>query len=137
MTLQVLAAAPVPQHEDIRVQAQYAPLREEVLAAITRVCDSQQFILGAETEALEATTARMLGVKHALAVSSGTDALRLSLPWLIDHIEETRRVLGPDFFTYGLEANRKTIAALAQYLHEQGLAPRVVAPEELFVPGIG
>ena len=66
-----------------------------------------------------------------------TDALRLSLPWLIDHIEETRRVLGPDFFTYGLEANRKTIAALAQYLHEQGLAPRVVAPEELFVPGIG
>jgi 4,5-dihydroxyphthalate decarboxylase len=66
-----------------------------------------------------------------------TDALRLSLPWLIDHIEETRRVVGPDFFTYGLAPNRKTVAALAQYLHEQGLAPRVVAPEELFVPGIG
>ncbi len=63
-----------------------------------------------------------------------TDALRLSLPWLIDHIEETRGVLGADFFAYGIEPNRPALTAIGQYLHEQGLVPRVVAPEELFVP---
>ncbi len=63
-----------------------------------------------------------------------TDALRLSLPWLIDHIEETRAAMGADFFAYGIEPNRPALTAIGQYLHEQGLAPRVVAPEELFVP---
>jgi 4,5-dihydroxyphthalate decarboxylase len=62
-----------------------------------------------------------------------TDALRVSLPWLIDHIEETRRHLGADYFAYGVEANRPAFAAIGQYLHEQGLAPRVVTPEEMFV----
>jgi dTDP-4-amino-4,6-dideoxygalactose transaminase len=61
------------------LQAQYQPLREELLGALVRVCDSQQFILGAEVEALECDLAHMLGVEHALAVSSGTDALLLAL----------------------------------------------------------
>jgi dTDP-4-amino-4,6-dideoxygalactose transaminase len=57
------------------LQAQYAPIRGEILAAITRVCDSQRFILGPEVEALERELAADLGVAHAIAVSSGTDAL--------------------------------------------------------------
>ena len=57
------------------LQAQYRPLRGEVLAAIERVCDSQQFILGPEVEALEAELARHLESSHVIAVSSGTDAL--------------------------------------------------------------
>ena len=57
------------------LQAQYRPLRRDVLAAIERVCDSQRFILGAEVEALEAELARHLESRHAIAVSSGTDAL--------------------------------------------------------------
>jgi dTDP-4-amino-4,6-dideoxygalactose transaminase len=61
------------------LHAQYAPLRDEILAAITRVCDSQRFILGPEVEALEDALARTLGVGHAIAVSSGTDALLLAL----------------------------------------------------------
>ena len=68
----------------------------------------------------------------AVAGLYDTDALRLTLPWLIDHIEETRGALGADFFAYGLEPNRPALTAIGQYLHEQGLAPRVVAPEELF-----
>src|SRR5215471_5903964 len=65
-----------------------------------------------------------------------TDALRLSLPWLIDHVEENRRVFGDDFWAYGLEPNRKTLEALGQYVFEQGLAPRVVGPDELFAPNL-
>lgn len=61
------------------LKAQYAPIRDEVLGAITRVCDSQRFILGPEVDALEQELAAMLGAKHAIAVSSGTDALLASL----------------------------------------------------------
>jgi dTDP-4-amino-4,6-dideoxygalactose transaminase len=57
------------------LRAQYAPIRTEVLAAITRVCDSQRFILGPEVDALEAEFATMLGVGHSVSMSSGTDAL--------------------------------------------------------------
>jgi 4,5-dihydroxyphthalate decarboxylase len=65
-----------------------------------------------------------------------TDALRLALPWLLDHVEEAWSVFGEDFWAYGLEANRPTLEALGRYVFEQGLSPRVVAAEELFMPGL-
>jgi dTDP-4-amino-4,6-dideoxygalactose transaminase len=57
------------------LEAQYRPIRDQVLAAVTRVCDSQRFILGPEVEGLERELARAIGVEHAIAVSSGTDAI--------------------------------------------------------------
>jgi 4,5-dihydroxyphthalate decarboxylase len=65
-----------------------------------------------------------------------TDALHLSLPFLIDHVEETHAVFGRNFWAYGLEANRPALAAIGRYVAEQHLSPRVVAPEELFVQGV-
>jgi dTDP-4-amino-4,6-dideoxygalactose transaminase len=61
------------------LDAQYRPLRDELLAAVTRVCDSQRFIMGPEIDSLEGELCALLGVKHAIAVSSGTDALLLAL----------------------------------------------------------
>ena len=61
------------------LEAQYRPLREDILAAITRVCDSQRFIMGPEVESLERELSALIGVTHAIAVSSGTDALLLAL----------------------------------------------------------
>lgn len=61
------------------LRGQYAPLRDEILAAIARVCDSQRFIMGPEIAALEEELSAMLGVSHSVAVSSGTDALLLAL----------------------------------------------------------
>ena len=61
------------------LQAQYRPLREDILAAVTRVADSQRFIMGPEIAALERELARMLEVEHAITVSSGTDALLLAM----------------------------------------------------------
>jgi dTDP-4-amino-4,6-dideoxygalactose transaminase len=58
---------------------QFAPLRDELLAAIARVCDTQQFILGPEVEAFEREIAAMIGAGHAIGVSSGTDALLAAL----------------------------------------------------------
>src|SRR5690606_30510623 len=57
----------------------YRPLRDDILAAVTRVCDSQRFIMGAEVEALERELAALMGVDHAVALSSGTDALLVAL----------------------------------------------------------
>ncbi len=61
------------------LKAQFAPIRADVLDAITRVCDAQQFILGPEVEALERELAAFLHVPHAIGVSSGTDALLVAL----------------------------------------------------------
>lgn len=63
----------------VDLQAQYGPLRHELLAAVTRVCDSQRFILGPEVEALERELAALVGARCAVGVSSGTDALLVTL----------------------------------------------------------
>jgi len=57
------------------LQAQNGPLRDAILAAITRVADSQRFIGGPEVESFEREVAAHLGVRHAVGLSSGTDAL--------------------------------------------------------------
>jgi len=61
-----------------------------------------------------------------------TDALALTLPFLIDHLEESRRIFGSDYWSYGVESNRPALEGLSQYVVDQGLAPRVVSTEELF-----
>jgi dTDP-4-amino-4,6-dideoxygalactose transaminase len=58
---------------------QYQQIREEVLAAVERVCSSQHFILGAEVEALEREIAAFTGASAAVGCASGTDALWLAL----------------------------------------------------------
>ena len=67
--------SPGPTVPLLDLQAQYQPLRGELLAAIERVCDSQRFILGPEVDQLEAELVRALETQHAVTVSSGTDAL--------------------------------------------------------------
>jgi dTDP-4-amino-4,6-dideoxygalactose transaminase len=61
------------------LRRQYADIREEVLAAIERVCDSQNFILGPEVEALEQEIAALTGAAYAVGCASGTEALWLAL----------------------------------------------------------
>jgi len=61
------------------LHAQYAPLRQDLLAAVTRVCDSQRFIGGPEVEGLERELAADLQTPHAIGMSSGTDALVAAL----------------------------------------------------------
>jgi dTDP-4-amino-4,6-dideoxygalactose transaminase len=61
------------------LRRQYDGIREEVLAAIARVCDSQNFILGPEVEALEREIAALTGAAWAVGCASGTEALWLAL----------------------------------------------------------
>ena len=61
------------------LKAQYQPLREPIQAAIARVCEEQQFIMGPDVGALEQELAAYLATRDTIAVSSGTDALLLTL----------------------------------------------------------
>ena len=62
-------------------------------------------------------------------------ALKIGLPWAAAELESTERVMGRDFWSYGVEANRATLEAMARYSFEQHLSVRRVAVEEMFAPG--
>ena len=70
---------PVMQVPLLDLAAQYAPIRDAVVEAVTRVVDTQKFILGPEVEAFEAEAAAYLGAPHAIGVTSGTDALLVAM----------------------------------------------------------
>ncbi|MCP4623170.1 MAG: ABC transporter substrate-binding protein [bacterium] len=57
-----------------------------------------------------------------------------SLPWIAQEIEETRALMGENFWPYGIAPNRKALKTLFQYSYEQGLASRKLTIEELFHP---
>jgi dTDP-4-amino-4,6-dideoxygalactose transaminase len=61
------------------MRAELLPIRAELDAAIARVLDSGQFIGGAEVASFERALATYVGVRHAIGVSSGTDALLVTL----------------------------------------------------------
>lgn len=80
----ILSPTPTPGTAAVSVplldlRRQYDGIREEVLAAIARVCDSQGFILGPEVEALEREIAALTGGAGAVGCASGTEALWLAL----------------------------------------------------------
>ena len=86
---------------------QYASIKSEIRVALDRVCDSQQFILGAEVAALEREIAALCGVRFGVGVSSGTDALLLALMAL--GIGPGDEVVVP---TYSFFATAGTVARL-------------------------
>jgi hypothetical protein len=68
-----------PAVDFLDLKAQFAAIREEVMAAVTHVMESLQFILGLEVKRLEEEIAAKLGAKHAIGCASGTDAFVLAL----------------------------------------------------------
>jgi 4,5-dihydroxyphthalate decarboxylase len=56
------------------------------------------------------------------------------LPWYGQELEETRKLMGANFYSYGIKANRVTLEALCRYSYEQGLSSRKLTIEELFAP---
>ncbi len=66
-----------------------------------------------------------------------TDALTVSLPWVIDEMESARKIFGLQIWDYSIEGSRLTLEALVTYLDEQKLTRRRMSVEELFVPNIG
>ena len=66
-----------------------------------------------------------------------TGAMRYTLPWLYDDLDEIDDVFGGDPWPYGIEANRKNLETLQRYLIDQGLAKEARPLEDLFTPVVG
>ena len=75
-----------------------------------------------------------LAQRHTYEGLMQTAALSTMLPWLVSHVEETRREMGDDWWPYGFAANRHVLDTFLRYHHEQGLSKRRLAPEDLFAP---
>jgi 4,5-dihydroxyphthalate decarboxylase len=70
----------------------------------------------------------------ALTRLTDTSATKITMPFVEERLRETRKLMGHDFWPYGLEANHKTLDTFLRHHHAQGLSSRRVKPEELFHP---
>ena len=57
-----------------------------------------------------------------------------SLPWFAQELDETRALMGDNYYSYGIAPNRNTLETLFRYSHQQGLSSRTLTIEELFDP---
>jgi dTDP-4-amino-4,6-dideoxygalactose transaminase len=79
----------------LALDRQHAVLREQIRAALERVCDSGRFVLGPDVQELEAELARSLDLPHVISCASGSDALLLALMAL--DIEPGDEVILPSY----------------------------------------
>ncbi|WP_439596024.1 PhnD/SsuA/transferrin family substrate-binding protein [Falsiroseomonas sp.] len=70
----------------------------------------------------------------ALAKLADTSATKVTLPFVEESLRAAKRLMGEDFFSYGLAANRHVFEWFLRHHHAQGLSSRLLAPEELFHP---
>jgi 4,5-dihydroxyphthalate decarboxylase len=71
----------------------------------------------------------------AMASLSDTSATKVMLPFVEEQLRAARQLMGADFWSYGLEPNRKALETFLHHHHAQGLSPRRLRVEELFHPG--
>jgi 4,5-dihydroxyphthalate decarboxylase len=70
----------------------------------------------------------------SLAMLGDTSATKVTLPFVEESLKQARELMGRDFWSYGVETNRRTLEAFLRHHHAQGLSRRLVAVEELFHP---
>ena len=71
---------------------------------------------------------------QALMKLSDTSATKVTLPFVEAQLRAAKRLMGPDFWSYGLQANRHVLESFLKHHHAQGLSGRLLTPEELFHP---
>ena len=70
----------------------------------------------------------------ALTALSDTSATKVTLPFVEEQIEDAKKLLGDDYFSYGYKNNLETLDTFLDHHYRQGLSERRVKPEELFWP---
>jgi 4,5-dihydroxyphthalate decarboxylase len=70
----------------------------------------------------------------ALDKLSDTSATKVTLPFVEEQLKAARETMGADYWSYGVEANRRTLETFVRHHHAQGLSSRLVGVDELFHP---
>ena len=76
------------------------------------------------------------GRRRAIQDLAAVGVQRVTLPWARATLEDAKALMGPEIWPYGFESNRRELAAMARYAHEQGLAARTIDPSEMFHPSV-
>jgi 4,5-dihydroxyphthalate decarboxylase len=72
--------------------------------------------------------------KAALDKLADTSATKVTLPFVEEQLKAARDLMGPDYWSYGVEPARKTLETFVRAHHSQGLSPRLMSVDELFHP---
>jgi len=99
-----------------------------VLGIRKTLVEAHPFLPGAVQKAFEKSKAL------ALARLTDTSATKVTLPFVEESLRRARQLMGEDFFSYGLAANRHVFEWFLRHHHAQGLSARLLTPEELFHP---
>jgi len=70
----------------------------------------------------------------ALGELDTTSRRKITVPWIYEHIERVHELMGPDYWSYGIESNYDLLEAMTNYSFEQGLTNQRLPVEELFAP---
>ncbi len=96
-------------------------IRKEIAAA-------HPWLPGAVFKAFNASKAA------ALELLADTSATKVTLPFVEEQLKAAKDLLGEDFWSYGVQANRNTLQAFLKHHYAQGLSSRLVDVDELFHP---
>jgi 4,5-dihydroxyphthalate decarboxylase len=123
-----LFADPVQAAKDFYKRTGIFPIMH--LVGVRReLADKHPWLPGAVYKAFEQAK------KAALDLLSDTSATKVTLPFVEERLGEARALMGEDFWSYGIAANRKTLETFLRHHHAQGLSPRQLTVEEMFHPG--
>lgn len=70
----------------------------------------------------------------ALELLADTSATKVTLPFVEEQLKAAKDLMGEDYWSYGVQANRNTLQAFLKHHHAQGLSSRLVEVDELFHP---
>ena len=90
----------------------------------------------ASTSLAPQTVALLESKKRSLERLLDPAVSRYPLPWLANYAARVQQQFGGDPFPYGIDANRPTLELFLRYTYEQGIAHRLVKPEDIFPAGI-
>ena len=123
-----LFADPVAAAKDYYKRTGIFPIMH-VVGVRRELAERHPWLPGAVLKAFERSKA------IAVEKLADTSSAKVTLPFVEERLMEARALMGDDFWSYGVAANRKTLETFLRYHHAQGLSPRLVAVEEMFHPG--
>jgi 4,5-dihydroxyphthalate decarboxylase len=122
-----LFADPRAEEERYFTQTGIFPIMHTVVLR-RDVYESRRWLAQSLYKAFEKARARTAGRLAETAASL------CMIPWLYDEVERTRRLMGNDFWPYGLEPNAAVLRTFLGYARDQGLTDRDLDPADLFAP---